>query len=536
MAANEFSVPYNAGGVWWVAAGSLANRPAPGIPGRLYLVSEVAERTWTQDTGASWEPVGSSEAASSVLQKLLTVDGPGSGLNADLLDGLDSTDFARVNDTRIPTQGENDALVGTSGVPGTANPYINTTDPRVPTQGENDALVGNRGTPSSANRYVTEADKNVAGGVAGLDPVTGKFFTGQIPDTILGTVDYQGAWNASTNTPTLDALGTGRSKGDYFVVSVGGSTNLAGKTDWEPKDWIVWNGSAWEFVDNTDSVTSVFGRRGPILAQAGDYRADQVTNTPAGNIAATTVQAAINELDAEKASATDARLRVIRDEGISLANRPALDFTGAGVIVTDDGAGGRTQVNISGAAAGQATEAAAGVGEISTQAEVDARTDDSRIVTPLKLANRKAVGAFRAFANVNQGPIASSTFTKVNFPNEHYDRDGWYDAPNSRYLPPAGIYDFKAGVEMNGSSAGSYLFLMLYKGTVGAAPVRYADMLVATNATSGAFGGSGPGELELNGNEFVEIWIWHNSTATNSIFGGDTAPARVWFAGSMKGA
>lgn len=48
------------------------------------------------------------------------------------------------------------------------------------------------------------------------------------------------------------------------------------------------------------AVGSVFGRTGAITATAGDYTAAQVTNTPAGNIAATTVQAAINELDTEK--------------------------------------------------------------------------------------------------------------------------------------------------------------------------------------------------------------------------------------------
>ncbi len=48
-------------------------------------------------------------------------------------------------------------------------------------------------------------------------------------------------------------------------------------------------------------VTSVFGRTGAVVATAGDYTAALVTNVPAGNIAAVTVQAALNELDTEKA-------------------------------------------------------------------------------------------------------------------------------------------------------------------------------------------------------------------------------------------
>jgi len=41
-----------------------------------------------------------------------------------------------------------------------------------------------------------------------------------------------------------------------------------------------------------------------VTATAGDYTATQVTNVPAGGIAATTVQAAVNELDGEKAASS----------------------------------------------------------------------------------------------------------------------------------------------------------------------------------------------------------------------------------------
>jgi hypothetical protein len=49
-------------------------------------------------------------------------------------------------------------------------------------------------------------------------------------------------------------------------------------------------------------VASVFGRTGAVVAVAGDYEASEVTNTPAGAIAATDVQGAIDELDTEKAA------------------------------------------------------------------------------------------------------------------------------------------------------------------------------------------------------------------------------------------
>jgi hypothetical protein len=53
-------------------------------------------------------------------------------------------------------------------------------------------------------------------------------------------------------------------------------------------------------------VSSVFSRTGAVVATSGDYTATQITNTPAGNIAATNVQTALNELDTEKGNALTA--------------------------------------------------------------------------------------------------------------------------------------------------------------------------------------------------------------------------------------
>ena len=64
-----------------------------------------------------------------------------------------------------------------------------------------------------------------------------------------------------------------------------------------------WNGTAWAPTTISIPVSSIFGRTGAVVAASGDYTASQVTNVAAGNVAAITVQAAINELDTEKAAA-----------------------------------------------------------------------------------------------------------------------------------------------------------------------------------------------------------------------------------------
>ena len=110
-------------------------------------------------------------------------------------------------------------------------------------------------------------DAGVANGVATLDG-SGTVPISQLPAAVLGALSYQGTWNASTNTPTLtSSVGT---KGYYYVVSVAGSTNLNGISDWQIGDWAVYNGSAWQKIDNTDVVTSVNGYVGAVVLGYGD--------------------------------------------------------------------------------------------------------------------------------------------------------------------------------------------------------------------------------------------------------------------------
>jgi len=88
---------------------------------------------------------------------------------------------------------------------------------------------------------------------------------------VIGALNYKGTWNASTNTPTL--VSSVGNKGDYYVVSVAGTTNLNGITDWQLNDWAIFNGSVWEKVDNTDLVTSVNGQTGAVVLTASNVGA-----------------------------------------------------------------------------------------------------------------------------------------------------------------------------------------------------------------------------------------------------------------------
>ena len=76
-------------------------------------------------------------------------------------------------------------------------------------------ITGGSISGATVSGYIPTSEKAQPLGVATLD-AGGKVPTSQIP--LQGDLNYQGAWNASTNTPTLtSSVGT---KGYYYVVSV----------------------------------------------------------------------------------------------------------------------------------------------------------------------------------------------------------------------------------------------------------------------------------------------------------------------------
>ena len=105
-------------------------------------------------------------------------------------------------------------------------------------------------------------------GVATLD-TNGKLTSGQIPDVLVGAVVYKGTWNASTNTPAL-ASGTG-TKGNYYKVSVAGTTTIDTINSWAVGDTIIFDGTTWDKLDGgQNEVISVAGRTGTVTLTSAD--------------------------------------------------------------------------------------------------------------------------------------------------------------------------------------------------------------------------------------------------------------------------
>lgn len=116
-----------------------------------------------------------------------------------------------------------------------------------------------------------------ANGVASLNS-SGKVPLTEIDSSLIGALNYQGTWNANTNSPAIiPSTGT---KGHYYTVSVAGTTTIDGNNNWTVGDIIAFNGSVWNQIQGAASdVISVAGKTGVVSLTASDVGLGNVTNT-----------------------------------------------------------------------------------------------------------------------------------------------------------------------------------------------------------------------------------------------------------------
>lgn len=108
-------------------------------------------------------------------------------------------------------------------------------------------------------------------------------------DAIDHAMTYQGIWDCSGGVYPTPVVA-----GNFWICSVAGT--IAGTT-YAVTDWLAYNGTTWDKIDNSDLVTSVFSRTGPVVAAASDYDASQVDND--SSVAGSFVSDALNTLDAQ---------------------------------------------------------------------------------------------------------------------------------------------------------------------------------------------------------------------------------------------
>lgn len=107
----------------------------------------------------------------------------------------------------------------------------------------------------------------------------------QVPDALIGSVNYQGNWDPATNTPTLPATPAASTRGHYYIASTTGTFN---GVEYNNGDWIISNGTVWGKVDNTNKVVSVNDKQGAVVLTLSDIAgtSDLVTLNTAQTITA----------------------------------------------------------------------------------------------------------------------------------------------------------------------------------------------------------------------------------------------------------
>ena len=118
----------------------------------------------------------------------------------------------------------------------------------------------------AAGEALSYTQRGAANGVASLDGAS-KVPASQLPNSVM---EFQGVWDASTNTPTL-ADGTGNA-GDVYRVNVAGTQNLgSGAQTFVVADWVMYSGAIWQKAHaGADVVLSVNTKSGVVVLDTGD--------------------------------------------------------------------------------------------------------------------------------------------------------------------------------------------------------------------------------------------------------------------------
>lgn len=120
---------------------------------------------------------------------------------------------------------------------------------------------------TAATNALIAAQKGAASGLASLDS-NGKVPLAQL--NVAASTVFKGTWDAATNTsPSLSSSTC--TAGDYYIVSVAGTTLLGSVSVWSIGDWAMCATlNSWTRIASVSVVASVAGKTGTITLEASD--------------------------------------------------------------------------------------------------------------------------------------------------------------------------------------------------------------------------------------------------------------------------
>ena len=185
-------------------------------------------------------------------------------------DGVDGVDGVSVTSARIDFDGSL-IIALSSGI------ELNVGEVVAPDLAERIKVITNGGgTSQSVLDTLASLQTQINNLIPSQTGNSGKFLTTNGTSTswasVAGGLSYQGTWNASTNTPTL-VSSTGVN-GYYYIVATAGSTNLNGITDWKVGDWLMFNGTVWQKIDQSETLQSITSTDGSVTVTTTGSTAD----------------------------------------------------------------------------------------------------------------------------------------------------------------------------------------------------------------------------------------------------------------------
>jgi hypothetical protein len=185
-------------------------------------------------------------------------------------DGVDGIDGVSVTSARIDFDGSL-IIVLSSGI------ELNVGEVVAPDLAERIKVITNGGgTSQSVLDTLASLQTQINNLIPSQTGNSGKFLTTNGTSTswasVAGGLSYQGTWNATTNSPTL-ASSTG-TNGYYYIVATAGSTNLNGITDWKIGDWLLFNGSVWQKIDQSETLQTITSTDGSVTVTTTGSTAD----------------------------------------------------------------------------------------------------------------------------------------------------------------------------------------------------------------------------------------------------------------------
>jgi hypothetical protein len=254
-------------------------------------------------------------------------------------------------------------------------------------------------------------NKGQPSGYVPLD-ASSKILETYLPASVIGGLKYIGTWDALNDTPTLPSATT--NNGNYYIVSVAG-TYLS--VSYGIGDWIVSNGVDYQKIDNTDSVSTVFGRVGNVLANSVDYDAfyPTLTNLPSlitnnASVAANTLKVGITTAQADEIVVNSAKVGITTAQADEIAVNTLKD--GITTAQANEITANTLKVGITTAQANEITANTAKTGITTAQAnEITANTAKVGITTAQAseiAVNTLKVGYTEAAVSANASVVANT--------------------------------------------------------------------------------------------------------------------------------